>query len=341
MTDVAERAGVSYQTVSRVLNEPGRVKPDTRERVEVAILELGYTRNRAARALKTTRSSLIGVLTDGSSLFGPAETTTAIETAAREAGYGVLLTTVSPAETNHRRLGTELLSSGVDGILVVAPHEAMVPVVRDVARSTPVLSVTSGDDLPGSGSVGVDQKAGSRLVMEHLRAAGCRRVVHAAGPEDWFDARTRRAGFEHMLGELGMDGEVRRAPSADWSPRAGYEIGTRLATGPLPDAVFVANDMMAIGLLFALHETGVRVPEDLLVVGFDNTLGSAYLIPPLTTVAQPFAELGRTAVQELVALVEGTDGADGAAGTDGADGRSGASRTLLPPALVRRRSSER
>jgi DNA-binding LacI/PurR family transcriptional regulator len=336
MTDVAARAQVSYQTVSRVLNEPDRVRPATRERVEAAIVELGYARNRAARALKTTRSSLIGVLTDGSSLFGPSQTTTAIETAARAAGYGVLLTTVSREESSDHRLGTELLGSGADGILVVAPHEAMVPVVQDVARSTPVLTVSSGTGLPGTGTVGVDQRLGAHLVMDHLAATGRRRVVHAAGPADWFDAKARRAGFEQALEASGMDGRVVTAPSADWSPRAGYEIGRELATGPLPDAIFAANDMMSIGLLRALHEAGIRVPEDVAVVGFDNTLGSAYLIPPLTTVAQPFEELGRIALEQLVAHLEGTDvTGDDATSHEEHDH----TRHLLPPELVVRGSS--
>src|SRR5690625_2985621 len=127
MADVAARAGVSYQTVSRVLNEPQIVRPDTRVRVEEAIAALGYTRNRAARALKTTRSSLIGVLTDGSSLFGPAETTTAIETAAREAGYAVLLTTVAPGSVREGEIGGQLLGSGADGMRGMAAHAARTP----------------------------------------------------------------------------------------------------------------------------------------------------------------------------------------------------------------------
>jgi DNA-binding LacI/PurR family transcriptional regulator len=358
MTDVAARAQVSYQTVSRVLNEPDRVRPATRQRVEAAILDLGYTRNRAARALKTTRSSLIGVLTDGSSLFGPSQTTTAIETAARAAGYGVLLTTVSREETDGRRLGTELLGSGVDGILVVAPHEAMVPAVQDVARSTPVLTVSSGTGLPSTDTVGVDQQLGARLVMEHLADTGRRRVVHAAGPSDWFDARARRAGFEQTLEELDIDGTVVTAPSADWSPRAGYEIGRELATGALPDAIFAANDMMAIGLLRALHEAGVRVPQDVAVVGFDNTLGSAFLVPPLTTVSQPFEELGRTALEQLVAHLESGrrghaqpqggspengnapgNGNDSGSGHGNGNGNHTGTRRLLPPELVVRESS--
>lgn len=326
MADVAARAGVSYQTVSRVLNEPDIVRPDTRDRVLEAISTLGYTRNRAARALKTTRSSLIGVLTDGSALFGPAETTTAIETAAREAGYSVLLTTVIPGREADEDVGAQLLGSGADGILVVAAHEAMLPAVEAVSRSTPVLAVSAQPPtLPGVEVVGVDQQLGAHQVVEHLARTGCRSVVHAAGPADWFDARARRTGFERALTELGLDGEV--IGPGDWSPRSGYDLARRLIRDGLPEAIFAANDMMAIGVIHALHEHGLRIPEDVAVVGFDNTLGAEFLLPSLTTVSQPFAELGRAALERLVRGVENQTEPD-----------EDTPRTL-PPRLVVRRST--
>ena len=333
MADVAARVGVSYQTVSRVLNEPELVRPDTRDRVREAIAELGYTRNRAARALKTTRSSLIGVLTDGSSLFGPSETTTAIETAAREAGYAVLLTTVShgrnadgTSQQVDQEVGAQLLGSGADGILVVAAHEAMIPAVEALARSMPVLAVSAeAPTAPGVEVVGVDQQLGARQVVEHLARTGCRSVVHMAGPADWFDARTRRTGFERALTDLGLDGEA--IGPGDWTPRSGYELTVRLIREGLPEAIFAANDMMAIGVIHALHEHGLRIPEDVAVVGFDNTLGAEFLIPSLTTVAQPFAELGRAALQHLVRGVENR-----------AHPEDAVLRTL-PPRLVARRST--
>ena len=306
MADVAARAGVSYQTVSRVLNQPGIVRPETRDRVLAAIAETGYTPNRAARALKTTRSSQIGLLTDGSSLFGPSETVTAIETAAREAGYSVLLTTVGSgaagpaAETSP---GSSLIGSGVDGILVVAAHEGMQPVVAAAASTIPVLAVSAQSPASSDAAVvGVDQRLGARSVVEHLARTGVRSIAHLAGPSDWFDARARLDGFVEGLEGQGLDG-VATAPG-DWTPRSGYELTRELlASGP-PEALFAANDMMAIGALHALHEQGLRVPEDIAVVGFDDTDGAAYLTPSLTTVSQPFAELGRLALHRLLELLE-------------------------------------
>jgi DNA-binding LacI/PurR family transcriptional regulator len=324
MGDVATRAGVSYQTVSRVLNEPEIVRPDTRERVRAAISELGYTRNRAARALKTSRSSLIGVLTDGSSLFGPAETTTAVETAAREAGYSVVLTSMPSGATGAPQVGAELLGSGVEGILVIAAHEGMAAAVAAVARSAPVVAVSAQPPQDaGVEVVGIDQWRGAREVVDHLRRTGARSIVHAAGPLDWFDARARRSGFLAAVEEFGLDGEV--VGPGDWSPRSGDELARQLVRSGLPDAIFAANDMMAIGVLHALHEHGVRVPEDVSVVGFDNTLGAEFLLPSLTTVAQPFAEVGRAALHHLIGLIDGSS----PAATDAPD-------SLLPRLVVRR-----
>ncbi|GAA1489823.1 LacI family DNA-binding transcriptional regulator [Brachybacterium sacelli] len=326
MADVAARAGVSYQTVSRVLNEPQIVRPATRERVLEAIAALGYTRNRAARALKTTRSSLIGMLTDGSSLFGPAETTTAIESAAREAGYSVLLTTVDAHEDGAREIGSELLGSGADGILVVAAHEGMVPAVATAARSTPVIAVSAqAPKVPGVEVVGVDQQLGARQIVEHLVRTGARSIVHLCGPQDWFDARARLDGFRQAAGGLGLEATV--AGPGDWTPRTGYELTNALvAEGTLPEAIFAANDMMAIGVLHALDAHGLRVPEDVAVAGFDNTVGAEFLIPSLTTVSQPFAELGRLALERLLCLLEGREVPSDTPHT-------------LPPRLVARRST--
>jgi DNA-binding LacI/PurR family transcriptional regulator len=336
MLDVAARAGVSYQTVSRVLNEPSIVRPETRERVLEAIVALGYARNRAARALKTTRSALVGVLSDGSSLFGPAETTAAIERAAREAGYSTLLTTVAPGEP-HEQVASDLVGSGVDGIIVVAGHDGMTPVAEAASRTTPVLSVSSGPlDAAGVEVVGVDQARGAREVIAHLAQQGMTRIVHAPGPADWFDARARRRGTEEMIADLGADGEI--TDPGDWSARSGYRIGTQLAARALPDAIFAANDLMAIGILRALRERGIEVPRDVALVGFDDIEGATYSTPSLTSVAQPFAQLGRAAMHRLLARLG--EGADGAAAV-GAGGDPSDSPAALAPELVVRESSTR
>lgn len=321
MADVAAVAGVSYQTVSRVLNEPERVRESTRERVRAAIAELGYTRNLAARALKTTRTGIIAVVTDGSPLFGPAATTAAIEWAARDAGCSTLLAALRPGSAPTAHIARELLERGAEGIIVVAPHDDMIPALTAIARDTPVVSV-SGLSVPVAGirTVAVDQEAGARSVVAHLAARGHLRILHLPGPGTWFDARSRVSGFREAVEELGLDGEV--AAPLDWSARAGYERGRELARRPLPDAVFAANDQIALGLLRALREQGIGVPQDVSVVGFDDIEGSDCFPPPLTTVRQPFADLGWAAVHVLTA------------GDDDAP----RPHTRLPPTLVERDS---
>ncbi|MFC0674668.1 LacI family DNA-binding transcriptional regulator [Brachybacterium hainanense] len=330
MTDVADRAGVSYQTVSRVLNAPERVRPETRTRVEAAIAELGFTRNRAARALRTTQSRIIGVLTDGSALYGPAATLGAVESAAHAAGYATLLSSADPRGAAGERTGQELLESGADGIIVIAPHEGMLPTLAAIARTTPVVSVTAGaPPLPGVTMVAVDQARGARDVAQHLAETGRSRVVHLQGPASWFDARGRRAGFVEAAAALGLDAEV--AAPGDWSAEAGAAYGERLLRGPLPDAVFAANDLMALGLLHVLNSHGVRVPEQVAVVGFDDVAGAAFFTPALSSVRQPFDRLGEAAVARLLA---GFD-----AGASAPSDRGPTAPAGLAPELIVRESS--
>lgn len=299
MSDVAQRAGVSYQTVSRVLNNPEIVRADTRARVEEAIQHFGYARNRAARTLKTARSSLIGVLTDGSSHFGPSETTTAIEAAAREADYSILLTTVSPDSEPDSNFAAGLNEFGTDGLLVVAAYETMIPAIQSMASHTPVVAVTSEQiGVDGVATVGVDQYGGAMSVVEHLHEIGARSAVMLAGPSEWFDARTRVKGFLAGLDAYGLDGHA--TDPGDWSPESGYRLVHELAKSGMPDAIFAANDLMAVGAAHALRELGVSMPEEIALVGFDDLRTSRYLAPPLTTVAQPFAEVGRAAFERLI-----------------------------------------
>lgn len=306
MSDVAARAGVSHQTVSRVLNDHPSVRDETRRRVLEAIAELGYRRNTAARALVTRRSGIIGVVTSGSALFGPTSTLIAIENAAREAGYFVSLATVAAWEKDGLRGVLEhFLSQGADGVVVVAAHDEAVEAVRGFPSPVPVVMV-GPRDLPGTGlhTVAVDQYGGARLAVRHLLELGHRDVAHLAGPQDWLDARHRVRGWEDELRAGGL--EPGEALVGDWSADRGYEVGCELvAAGRVPTAVFAANDLLALGLLRAFAEAGVRVPDDVSVVGFDDVQGSAHFYPPLTTVRQEFGDLGRRCLGLLLELIEG------------------------------------
>jgi LacI family transcriptional regulator len=301
--DVARLAGVSHQTVSRVLNDHPNVRGATRERVLRAMRQLNYRPNALARGLASRRSRTIGVISFDTRLFGPASTLLAIEQAARAAGYAVILSSLAALDANSVRRSMEALADqSVDGIIVIAPREDSARVVADVHGGPPVVAVEAG--YSGAAPVvSVDQFAGARLATEHLLALGHRTVWHVAGPADWLEAQERVEGWRAALADAGAD-----APApivGDWSPASGHRAGLRLAAEPGVTAVFVGNDQMSLGLLHALHERSVRVPDDISVVGFDNIPESEFLIPTLTTVRQDFDELGRRGLRVLMDLMDG------------------------------------
>jgi DNA-binding LacI/PurR family transcriptional regulator len=297
--DVGRMAGVSHQTVSRVLNNQPNVKPETRQRVLDAISTLGYRRNSAARALATRRSGIIGILTTASPLFGPTSTLLAVEWAARDAGYFVSVAGV-PVQDIPSIEGSldRFLSQSVEGVVVIAPQDFAAEALSSLADSIPtVLIADSSATLGKTRSVSVDQAAGAAMAVAHLVEVGYRSVAHIAGPEDWFDARARIDGWRRGIAAHGLP--TLPIIYGDWSAASGYRAACSLMKSGLPEAVFAANDGMALGMLRAFRERGVKVPADLSIVGFDDVLGAAYYDPPLTTVRQDFEALGTLAVRTL------------------------------------------
>ncbi len=306
MSDVAALAGVSHQTVSRVLNDHPSVLPATRQRVLDAIAQLGYRRNLAARALVTRRSGTIGVLSSGSALFGPTSTLIAIERAARDAGLFVSVATL-PRWDGDDVAGVleHFMAEGVDGVVVVAAHDEAVEAVRSFGTPVPVVMVGPVDLPAPLRTVAVDQYQGGRQAVRHLLDLGHRHVTHLAGPLDWLDARRRIEGWHDELAAAGI--EAGDPIPGDWSADTGYAVGRELVAGGLPTAVFAANDQLALGLLRAFAEAGVRVPDEVSVVGFDDVDGSANFFPPLTTIRQEFVALGERCLQVLLAAIAGED----------------------------------
>ncbi len=318
MADVARLAGVSHQTVSRVLNDHPSVRPTTRDRVLAAIADLGYRRNIAARALVTRRSGTIGVVTTGSALYGPTSTLIALEEAARDEGYYVSVATIRRTDgATMLRVLEHFMGQAVEGIVVIAPQTDVAAAVDSFRPPVPVVMIAARELADGAGRgtedptaprlVAVDQRAGARLATDHLLGLGHASVRHVAGPLDWFDAIERLAGWREALVAAGA--EVPEPILATWSADDGYDVGRRLAgrifAGDGPSAVFAGNDQLALGLLRAFWEAGLRVPDDVAVVGFDDVAGSAHFIPPLTTVRQPFGELGRACMTLLLEAIEG------------------------------------
>jgi DNA-binding LacI/PurR family transcriptional regulator len=329
MMDVARLAGVSHQTVSRVLNDHANVRPQTRERVLEAMKELDYQPNSAARTLVTRRSNTLGVVTVDSTLFGPASMLYGIEQAARAAGYFVSIASISSLS---RRSVTEavnrLREQAVEGIFAIVPKDSGVAALASVSAGVVAVAVGVGDgaEVP---VVAVDNIAGAVLATEHLLSHGHRTVHHISGPVGLPEARERKTGWRRTLLAAGAD--VPDVLVGDWSARSGYELGQRLAQDPDVTAVFCGNDQMSLGLLRALSEVGRRVPAEVSVVGFDDIPESPFMIPPLTTVRQDFAEVGRRSMQLFVELAAGDRDTGGEA-----DQRN---RIQLTPQLIVRSSS--
>ncbi|MGW1024708.1 LacI family DNA-binding transcriptional regulator [Streptomyces sp. NPDC002577] len=303
MADVARRAGVSHQTVSRVLGDHPNVRDDTRTKVLNAIGELGYRRNSSARALVTRRTRNLGVVASNSTLYGPASTLFALEEAARAKGY--LVSTVSLRKLTVKTLSEaldRLIEGGVDGLLTVAPQQSAAAALAELTTPLPVVTVGSWAGIPG---VTVDQHLGARLATGHLLDAGHRSVWHIAGPEDWQEAQDRADGWRAALDAAGI--EPPEPLSGDWSPLSGYRAGQELVgrAGPELTAVFVANDQMALGVLRALREAGLHTPRDVAVVGFDDIPEAEFFAPPLTTVRQDFTAVGRRSITLLLDRIEG------------------------------------
>ncbi|GAA5162478.1 LacI family DNA-binding transcriptional regulator [Pseudonocardia eucalypti] len=297
MIDVARLAGVSHQTVSRVLNDHPNVRAETARRVRAAIFELGYRPNRAARTLVTGRSQVLGVVGLNTTLYGPTSLLTAFEQAAASAGFAVSVGSVARFDRESISAVVQRhLDERVAGIALIAPVASANEALDALRIDTPLVTI---DGDPRRPTVTVDQEAGARAATEHLLAAGHRTVWHVSGPTDWFDSASRVAGWEASLRDAGA--EIPPVVPADWSAAAGYRAGNMLARIPELTAIFAANDHLAIGLLRALHERSRRVPEEVSIVGFDDVPEAGYLIPPLTTVRPDFHAVAEHALRLLVA----------------------------------------
>lgn len=302
MRDVARLAGVSHQTVSRVLNNHPNVRSQTRLRVQAAIAELGYRPNGAARALVTGRSQVIGVVALNTTLYGPASLLAAFEQAAAVAGFAVSVGSVR--NLDHESILTVVdrhLAHRVAGIVVIAPVESAGAALEHLPTDIPLVTV-DGDPRRPVPLVTVDQVEGARAATRHLLDAGHRTVWHVSGPANWFDSAGRIEGWRDTLREAGA--AVPPLLQADWSAASGYRCGQMLARMPEVTAIFTANDHLALGVLRALHEHGRRVPDEVSVVGFDDVPEAAYFVPPLTTVRPDFDAVAAASLDLLLTQIE-------------------------------------
>lgn len=295
MAAVAARAGVSGQTVSRVVNESPRVDPATRERVERAMAELGYRPHRAARALRTGRSQTIGLVVTTLATVGNSRMLQATADAAAERGYALTLVTAAAGEVGEAF--ERLADQGVDGAIVLNEASALLPAQRPSGLHLVAVDAPEESDLV---VVHSDHAGGAAAATAHLLGLGHSTVHHLAGPADSFAASEREHGWRETLQAAGA--AIPDVVRGDWSPESGHSAADALAAA---SAVFCANDQMALGLLRALAESGRRVPDDVAVVGFDDVPDAANYRPPLTTIRQDFQALAHRAVALLVGDIEG------------------------------------
>ncbi|MFI8593694.1 LacI family DNA-binding transcriptional regulator [Microbacterium sp. NPDC078428] len=300
--DVARLAGVSHQTVSRVLNEHPSVAPETRDRVNGVMQELQYRPNRAARALVTSRSQTIGILSASSTQYGPASSIAAIEAAARERGYWVSTANIDASDPGSIEAGlAHLMAQSIEGLVVIAPQVRVFRVLGALDIEVPYVTLQS-TGLDEEHALSVDQIAGARLATRHLLDLGHRWIYHLAGPQDWIEAEARMRGF---LEEMGARDVPTTAPIlGDWTAEFGYFAGRELLRVRDFTAIFASNDQMALGLMHAVRDEGLEVPRDVSIVGFDDIPEAGHYWPPLTTVRQDFPELGRRCVDLLLGGAE-------------------------------------
>lgn len=306
LEDVARVAGVSRATVSRVVNGANLVAPRTTEAVRRAINELGYHPNRAARALVTRRTGAIAVIVpEGdervfSDPFFPQAYHGALQ-GFRHSDMQVVLAMAQPGD-NATRMVRYLESGHVDGAIIVSHHG---PALARALAQTPQPVVFVGDpETAGMYYVDVDQVTAAATATEHLIARGAKRIGTITGPLDMAAAAQRLRGFEQAMHAAGLDPSLRA--DGDFTAVGGHRAATRLLVeAPQLDGLFVANDLMASGAVRVLKDAGRRVPEDVKVVGFDNSSAALQTNPQLTTMTNPASELARTAAEMLNALLAG------------------------------------
>ncbi|ALV46714.1 LacI family transcriptional regulator [Arthrobacter alpinus] len=296
--DVAGVAGVSPQTVSRVLNGHHSLRPATRDRVQAAIVQLGYHRNYAARSLSTGRTQIIGLVLFNTDSYARSTVVSSIEIAAAQLDHSVICAPISSMDDHAIETAVQgLVDRGADGIILAVPMIHSSPVVERIGTTTPIVTL-DGSRTESSELLVIDQALVAELATQHLLDLGHETVWHLAGPQNWIEAYDRSEGWRTTLERAG-----KAAPpelQGDWSPAAGYKNGLIAARIPDLTAMFVSSDEMAFGLLRALHESGKRIPQDISIVSVDNIALAEFSYPSLTTVAQPFKTIGKLAVQRLL-----------------------------------------
>lgn len=304
MVDVAQIAGVSQQTVSRVVRGAENVAPDIRQRVERAIAQLQYRRNPAAAALASNRTMTIGVVSFEPAVLGPSVALYGISEEARRHGYATRLVTLASLDRAEFRAAFHALRGDtVDGVIMLAPMHEALAVLEMLELDVPVITFEQGSP-PSPTSISIDEVRGARMAVRHLLDLGHETVWHVQGPPGWMATTARTRGWAEELAAAGRIGPP-PLTTENWSAAEGYRAGHELARMPGVTAVFAADDPFALGVIKALDEAGLDVPGDVSVVGFDNVKESAWFRPALTTVTLDFEAIGQLAVSRILDTIRG------------------------------------
>lgn len=305
---VAKTAGVSTQTVSRVINNRPDVADDTRQRVKTVIAEIGYQPSALARSLIRKRSFTLGVLTVGLKFIGPSRTLNGITSTAEEAGYSLLLKELPHFNTiDGEPIINEFLSHHVDGIIWAAPeiggNRDWLDDFQNVLN-VPFVFLTM-EPRRNISVIAVDNYMGGKLATAHLIENGYHHIGHISGPMDWWESRQRYGAWKDEVQAVGQ-GEIDRSWSeGNWSSASGYDSAKELfGKFPEVDAIFAGNDQMALGAYAYICEQGLTIPDDIGIVGFDNIAESEYFRPSLTTIQHDHIKVGTLAVKELIRTID-------------------------------------
>jgi len=300
--DVAREAQVSIATVSRVVNGHGNVTDETRARILGVAERLRYVPDSAARSLITGLTHTIGVLLPDMHGEYFSELIRGIDRAARLRGLHLLVSS-SHGDADEATRVLRSMNGRVDGVLIMSPHVDAQLLDRALPTGLPTVLMNTPGDAGRAPAFLTDNYGGARAMVEHLAAAGYCRIAHITGPDSNYESGERLRGYRDALGQ--GDSVAELVFEGNFTEESGYIAGRRIAAAkPRPDAVFAANDMMAIGCLFALTEVGLRVPQDVALAGFDDIPIARFVTPPLTTVRAQTTELGRQALEELARSIE-------------------------------------
>lgn len=334
--DVAAAAGVSTQTVSRVINNRPDVADATRKQVSDIVEQLGYRPSALARSMIRRRSYTLGVVTAGLKYTGPSRVLHGITDAAEAEGYGLLLKQLpSFGSTAVEAIVDRLVERRVEGVIWAVPEvgDNHLWLRKYASRLNLPIVVTSTRQQPETYIVDIDNYEGGQIATRHLLAQGYRNIGHLSGPLDWWEAQQRQAAWGDVLVEAGLRVDPGTWTTGNWSSASGHRAALQLFEQyPEMDAVFVANDQMALSVLQLAAERGIRVPEELGVVGFDGIPESPYFSPALTTIDQDQHRLGVCAVEALIGMID--------AGEKGEE-RPPKKRLVLRPKLIARASTAR